>query len=268
MLLLNDFIAEVKPLLEETLEELIPLVGSPLFEAASYSLEEGKRLRPLLTLAVVSTFDQSLEAALHPTCALELIHTYSLIHDDLPCMDDDDIRRKKPSLHKAYSESTAVLTGDFLLTLAFEVLANAPDITSEQKLKLISCLSQRAGEKGMIGGQVLDIAYQGNFDSLTTLVDTHRKKTGALFKAAFEFGAILCNQPLETFQEMGDHLGLAYQIVDDLLDQDGIISMLGEEKTSEWASTLHEKTLLAIQKLDRPAPILEQLATYLIFRNV
>lgn len=267
MSILNDFFTQLLPPLEETLKRLLPAADSPLFEAAQYSFHEGKRLRPLLTLAVVATFDGSIEQALQPACALEMIHTYSLIHDDLPCMDDDDFRRNRPSLHKAFAESTAVLTGDCLLTYAFEVLAEAPGVRDDQKLKLISTLAHRSGAEGMIGGQVLDIAHQGDFPELATLIETYEKKTGALLTAALEFGAILSNQPLAPFQEMGHHLGLAYQIVDDWLDQDGAVALLGEEYIAEWTADLCENALAQIAKLGRPAPLLEELVSYLIFRD-
>jgi len=259
----DPFIARAAPLVEETLTQLTAS-AFPLLKPIRHGLLGGKRLRPLLTLAVVDTYDAPLERALIPAAALELIHTYSLIHDDLPCMDNDDLRRGKPTLHKAFSESTAVLTGDALLTYAFEVLANAPHLTDSEKVALTSILATRSGMAGMIGGQVLDIAHMGKFESLASLTETHQKKTGALITAALEFGAILADQPLEPLQNLGAHLGLAYQVVDDLLDGDGAAELLGIEEAREWAHALHDQAIKAIE----PAPLLEELVSHLIFKRL
>src|SRR5262249_10090652 len=132
-----------------------------------------------------------LKAALHPACALEMIHTYSLIHDDLPCMDDDDYRRGKPALHKQYSEGHAVLTGDYLLTYAFEILADSPHLTADKRIKMISTLAKRIGSHGMVGGQVMDLALEGEPVNLETLDLLHQHKTAALLVAALEFGGII-----------------------------------------------------------------------------
>lgn len=250
----------MKERIDQTLQQLLPPTENSLFEAAHYSLEGGKRLRPLLTLAIAP-----LEKALHPACALEMIHTYSLIHDDLPCMDDDDFRRGKPSLHKAYPESHAVLTGDFLLTYAFEVLANAPHLSDTQKNRLIATLALRSGSHGMIGGQVLDMT-EGN-QNLEQLLKMHAKKTGALITAACEFGGIIADQAdLTPFQAIGEYLGLAYQIVDDILDGDGIVDVIGQSQAEEFAEDLFEKASKIIETL--PSPQLALLAKEMIFRSV
>ncbi|MBS0629039.1 MAG: polyprenyl synthetase family protein [Verrucomicrobia bacterium] len=316
----------MKEHINRTLLELLPLNGELLFEAAHYSLEGGKRLRPLLTLAIVQTFDQPIEHALRPACTLEMIHTYSLIHDDLPCMDDDDFRRGKPSLHKAYHESHAVLTGDFLLTYAFEVLATAPNLTDTQKTRLIATLAHRAGSQGMIGGQILDIAEATAKHPMPRKIDDfesacqqqsgqspapeyileesrtrgkggkmaqkcdfaahrycaiasegktddfqqmHAKKTGALITAACEFGGIIANiDDLTPFQTIGQHLGLAYQIVDDILDNDGLVEVIGLNEAEELAEKLFNQAMQSIQTLPNGAPKLAQLAQEMIFRSV
>lgn len=268
MLQLENFFSQTTPLINQTLETLLPQKGEKLVEAALYSLEGGKRLRPLLTLAVVATFEEPLEKALYPASALEMIHTYSLIHDDLPCMDNDDLRRGKPTLHKAFSESHAVLTGDFLLTYAFEVLAKAPYLEEGEKNSLIAILARRCGREGMIGGQISDIEFQDNFPDLPTLIQNHTKKTGALITAALEFGAILTHQPLPPLQKIGEYFGLAYQIVDDILDHNGAATLLGMDKAKKMAQELYEKVLVEIQSLSHPAPLLEALASLLIFRTV
>lgn len=189
-----------------------------LYCAGRYALlSGGKRIRPLLTLAVGELFDAPLSSLLIPACAIELIHTYSLIHDDLPAMDNDDFRRGQPSLHKAYDEATAILTGDYLLTFAFELLSTAPNLSSEQKLHLITALAKASGALGMIGGQIMDI--QNYHDK--ELVDA--KKTGALIGVAVLFGAIVANVSQERYRQLsffGEKIGLLFQLCDDILDGD------------------------------------------------
>lgn len=151
-----------KELIEKKLEELIPESKETQFLAARYALlNGGKRIRPLIAVTTVDALGGDSGRAIPFACALELIHTYSLIHDDLPCMDDDDMRRGKPSLHKAFNEAIAILTGDYLLTYAFEILASGSHLKAEQKLELIHSLSKAAGGHGMIRGQVMDIEYGG-----------------------------------------------------------------------------------------------------------
>ena len=214
---MNDHLQKI----DQTLEGWLP-PQNLLFEAARYALfGGGKRLRPLLTLATTSVLKGNTEAALAPACTIELIHTYSMIHDDLPCMDDDDFRRGKPTLHRKYSEGHAVITGDFLLTYAFEKLATAPYITAEQKEKMIALLAIRSGSQGMIGGQVSDLASEGQTLSINALRSLHKKKTGALIVASIEFGAIVAHAStdhLESLKCFGEALGLAFQVADDILD--------------------------------------------------
>ena len=201
-------------LIEKKLSEI--LTNTHLGEAARYAvLGGGKRIRPRLVIAAAELYGAPVEHSLLPACALELIHSYSLIHDDLPCMDDDDFRRGKPSLHKVYGEAHALLVGDFLLTLAFELLTGSPHLTPLQRLELIKTLTLRAGGDGMIGGQVLDLAQHSNTEEI------HRKKTAALFIAACEFGGIIGDHSdLEFLREFGENLGLAFQLLDDLADGD------------------------------------------------
>ncbi|HXW60695.1 MAG TPA: polyprenyl synthetase family protein [Myxococcota bacterium] len=211
-------IQSLKESIEAELSRLLPAeAGNPLYAAARYSLlAPAKRIRPLFTLLISQLFDpNSLAKAMRPACALELIHTYSLIHDDLPCMDDDDFRRGQPSLHRVYNEGHAILVGDFLLTFAFEVLAEAPALPSSQKIDLIRILSKAAGANGMVGGQVLDLSGTSDSTTLNLL------KTAALFQAAFKFGGIITNVSsdiLNVLETLGTHVGLLFQLVDDLLD--------------------------------------------------
>lgn len=209
--------------IDDTLDALIalkPCLHQKLYEAARYSLfSGGKRIRPLLTLAITHALHGEIESALFPACAIECIHTYSLIHDDLPCMDDDDFRRGKPTLHKVYSEGQAVLVGDYLLTFAFECLTKAPLLSAEEKIALISLFSEAAGGDGMVGGQLLDICPTPN----ASLMQIHRMKTGALFHASVKAGGIITKAStptLESLSLLGHQIGFLFQIVDDILDND------------------------------------------------
>ncbi len=272
--------------IEEHLNRLIPenkgLYGA-LYEGARYSLlSGGKRLRPILTLATVETLQGSPEAALSPACALECIHTYSLIHDDLPCMDNDDFRRGKPTLHKVYPEGHAVLAGDFLLTVAFEIIANAPLLTDQQKVQLTRVIAEASGGEGMIAGQVLDLACTGKNLNLQTLELIHSKKTAALIQASILCGGIVANataSQMDVLRKFGYQIGLAFQIIDDVLDvTDGeekhgkkggsdaanhkttYVSLLGIEGARHQAHNLLTSALEAIRSLPYDSSLLQQLA--------
>lgn len=243
--------------LEEFFETPSHLLIAPLFEAALYSLSSGKRLRPLLVLKSAELFNVSPEIAAAPACALEMIHTYSLIHDDLPCMDDDDLRRGKPTLHKMFNEGHAVLTGDMLLTYAFEILSSAQGLSSDAKLKLVRTLSERAGSSGMLGGQVIDLATEELDLDLKTILLMHKQKTGALFSCALEFGGIMGEasaDDLLLLKQIGEEFGIAYQIYDDLEDE-------GEEGAScLQVLTPEQAKLLAQEKLDLAHTLLNSLS--------
>lgn len=219
------------------LEEQKEAVPTYLFQAARYSIfPTGKLFRPMLVFVCGEAFGAETESLLSPACALELIHTYSLIHDDLPCMDDDDYRRGKPSLHKAYPEAHAVLTGDFLLTYAFEILSTADNLSAEQKIALVHSLSTRAGREGMVGGQALDIAFTGKSLDWNILKEIHLGKTAALVQAAVEFGAIIGgvdSKQMQVLQNFSKCLGLAFQIQDDILDVKGSMQILGKPNGSD-----------------------------------
>jgi geranylgeranyl diphosphate synthase type II len=254
--------------IESALDSLIPPQSSVshalLFEAARYSLlsPAAKRLRPLLLLATVDALGGSREAALIPACSLELIHTYSLIHDDLPCMDDDDLRRGRPTLHKVYPEGQAILAGDFLLTYAFEKLATAPHLSALQKIDLITSLAQSAGGEGMIGGQVIDLslAQAKTLPSWEVLCAMHRKKTAALIVAAIDCGAIISHASTSTrelLQKAGQSLGLAFQIVDDILDVMGREEEIGKPVGSDARNA--KTTAVSLLGLDRARALSEEL---------
>lgn len=220
-----------KELIEGALTEYLKPINGPhetIYKAMNHAMSAGgKRIRPTLTLAACQACGGKMEDALPFACALEMIHTYSLIHDDLPCMDDDDFRRGKPTCHKVYGEAMAVLAGDGLLTLAFETAANAT-LPADRIVKGIQTLSHLAGAEGMIGGQVVDMESEGKDISKETLTFLHQHKTGALLRAAVLLGGIAAGaseQELEQLNAYGEALGLAFQIQDDILDVTGTAEM-------------------------------------------
>lgn len=219
---------------EIMLQEIVDYTeNAALAESMTYSVKAGgKRIRPLLLLTTMVAFGQPLTTgAYQSAAALEMVHTYSLIHDDLPAMDNDDYRRGKLTNHKVYGEALAILAGDGLLTLAFQVMAQA-EVTGEQKIQLLQLLSQAAGTQGMVAGQVADIQGENQTLQLADLWAIHDKKTGALIRFAFLAGGILSNQPeaiLVELTELARHLGLAFQIRDDILDVTSTKELLGKE---------------------------------------
>lgn len=280
---IEEYIKNKGMLVEKRLDELVVEKNVPyndLLSAARYSLlAGGKRLRPILTLATAETLGVNFEHALDPACALEMIHTYSLIHDDLPCMDDDDFRRGKPSLHKAFPESVAVLAGDFLLTFAFEVTANAAHLTSQQKVELVCLLAKNAGAEGMIGGQVMDIESEGKSIDIEFLRSIHERKTGALIISAIECGGILANvstSNMDILKQFGREIGLAFQINDDVIDvtsnknsdikknKTTYVTLLGLEKAAALANTHYKAALEKLEKLPYNTELLSGLVERLI----
>ena len=227
---------------------------STLFNACEYTLSGGgKRVRPILIYASALAIKPDCELSrLDPlACAIEMIHTYSLVHDDLPAMDDDDLRRGRPSCHIAYGEAVAILTGDALHTRAFELLTEAPQHTCEQRLALIRTLAAAAGPRGMIAGQAIDIAVTGKELNLEQLQTMHTLKTGALIQAGLTMGAISCganNAQLESLEQYGSHIGLAFQVTDDVLDVEGSTEVLG--KTQGKDSTANKATYVQLLGLD------------------
>lgn len=245
-----------------------------LFKAARYSLfSKGKRLRPLLLLTTVEVLKGNLERALQPACALEMIHTYSLIHDDLPCMDNDDFRRGKPTLHKVFPEWQALLAGDFLLTYAFEVIATSPGLHAEEKLKLVHLFSSKAGGEGMVAGQVIDLL--GSALTVEHLQEMHHLKTGMLVQAALEAGALLATKEERVASELkqfGQKIGLAFQIIDDVLDaaeeEVNYATLLGPEKAKASALTLLESAKEHLRTLQLHQSKLSLLADKLVLREI
>ena len=210
---------------------------SGVIDSAEYSLlAGGKRLRPFLVHSFCSMCQGKEEDALAPASAIEMLHTYSLIHDDLPCMDNDDYRRGKPTNHKVFGEATAVLTGDGLLTEAFSVICNS-SLSNDIKVKLVSVLSSRAGLLGMIGGQEIDLKSEGVNISQETLLTLQRKKTGMLFEAASQMGCIASgnysDSLLSAASSFAHSFGLAFQITDDILDVTGSSEIIGKNVGSD-----------------------------------
>jgi geranylgeranyl diphosphate synthase type II len=231
-----------------------PGAGSALLKkSVEYSLlSEGKRFRPSLCVLIAEAFSQDPAVVLPWACAIEMIHTYSLIHDDLPCMDNDDFRRGKPTNHKVFPESTALLAGDALLTEAFSLLATEYAHKSHLGLRLVGLLAQAAGCQGMVGGQALDLSAKADLQTKEELLLMHRLKTGALIRVCCEGAAVICertSQEVELCRKFGEDLGLAFQLADDILDsQDSKL-----EKGSLPASIGLEQTKLDLLQVSEQA---------------
>ena len=235
---LATYLAEKKVLVEKRLEAILsasPAFSGELGDAMKYSLlSDGKRIRPGLAIAACEAMDGDVETVLPFAAAVEMIHTYSLIHDDLPCIDNDDLRRGKPTCHKMFGDAVALLAGDALLTEAFRVMtdprqsAASPEITK----KVVYEIARAAGAAGMVGGQAVDVIYEGKKGTKRIVNLIHRKKTGALIRASVLTGALVGNannKELKCFTTYGESIGLAFQIMDDLLDVEGTEAAVGKK---------------------------------------
>jgi len=239
---LADIMAERRTLVEAALTQWLPGAEVPpvtIHEAMRYSvLAGGKRLRPMLAFFGCEAVGGKLEDAMPAAVALELIHTYSLVHDDLPAMDDDDYRRGRPTCHKVYGEAVAILAGDALLTHAFLVLADpaAGGVPASRRLQIVAEIASAAGSVGMVGGQTMDIQAEGQRLDPETLLVLHAKKTGALLRASLRVGALAGGADeaaLAALTRYGERLGLAFQIVDDILDIEGNSAEMGKTAGSD-----------------------------------
>ena len=281
------------PVIENKLNELLPESGerySSAVNAMRYSLlSGGKRIRPILLLEFYSLFGGRAEGALNFAAAIEMIHTYSLIHDDLPCMDNDDIRRGKPSCHKAFGYDTALLAGDALLTHAFLAAASTADIPPEMVSRAISVLAQKAGIYGMVGGQVMDLDFEKNGANGEELTAMYIKKTSCLLEAAAMCGAVLAGADEETVkktEEYAENLGLAFQITDDILDctadektlgkpigsdekngKTTFVTLLGLDGAKQRAALLTKKAEDILNGFSGDTSYLKELTEYLLNRN-
>lgn len=271
-------------------EEVQP---SHLHKAMRYAvLGNGKRIRPVLVYAAGEAFNVDLRALDSPACAVELIHAYSLIHDDLPAMDNDDLRRGRPTCHRAFDEATAILAGDALQALAFQILANSPGIrvNAEQRLKMIGILALASGSRGMAGGQAIDLAAVGKKLNIAELENMHIHKTGALIRASVELGALSANNVnADAFEKVSHYakcIGLAFQIQDDILDVESDTETLGKPQGSDMqrnkptypellglegarkaARELHGEALESLVSFDHKADPLRWIADYIVERQ-
>lgn len=242
-------------LVEGRLKSYLPTVlhgQNDVVKAMKYSLNGGgKRLRPVLTLEFCKCCGGNRHDAIDFACAVEYIHTYSLIHDDLPCIDDDDMRRGKESCHIAFGEDTALLAGDALLTHAFQILADS-DMDAEKRIKAVGLLAQNSGVSGMIGGQVLDLLWENREPSVKELLTIHKMKTGALISCAAILGCIAADASEEQIvaaSSFAYHLGIAFQIQDDILDVMGDASVTGKPSGSDADN--NKKTYVSVAGLDK-----------------
>lgn len=286
--LIKDYQARLDSRLDIILSESGQLYDEVL-RACNYSvLNGGKRIRPVLLLEFYKLCGGDDDCAYNFACALEMIHSYSLVHDDLPCMDNDDMRRGKPSCHKAFGESTALLCGDALLTEAFSVAAKTKGIPSERVVKALMHLSSSAGVAGMIGGQMIDMSLNADADD-NVLYDMYRLKTGALLKTACAIGCILAgadDEHIAIAEKFGENVGIAFQIIDDILDcqgdaktlgkpvgsdeknnKDTIVVRLGVEYCRELAKKYTDEAYESLEQFEGDATNLKELAAYLLERN-
>ena len=289
-----EALAGAAKLTDAALDRLIAVpegLEARVFDAMRYAaLAPGKRLRPFLVLASSRLFGVSERGALQVAAAIELVHCYSLVHDDLPAMDDSDLRRVRPTCHKAFDEATAVLAGDGLLTLAFEVLAH-PDTHGDPTVRceLVRALAQAAGSSGMVGGQMIDLIAENRSLDIGAITRLQRLKTGALIAFACEAGAILAKASTEVrlaLRGYAHDLGLAFQIADDLLDVEGsagqtgkpvgqdvaagkatFVSILGVERARDQAELLVRQAVAHLDLFEERADLLRQAARFVIERR-
>ncbi|MES0396838.1 MAG: polyprenyl synthetase family protein [Syntrophobacteria bacterium] len=290
---LKQYLEDRRLMVEEALEVALPQQDGPetrVVEAMRYSLfAGGKRLRPILCLAASEAVGGDLKAAMPAGCALEMIHTYSLIHDDLPAMDDDDLRRGKPTNHKVFGEAIAILAGDGLLTEAFVLLSDYNSLLSERAVQVIGVIAEAASYRGMVGGQVVDILSQNKRAELETVQQMHSRKTAALIAAATESGALSgkgSEAQVAALARYGRAIGLAFQIADDILDIEGDTELLGKttgadeargkvtypaavglERSRQAANEMVNDALAALEGFDDRANPLRSLANYIITRK-
>ncbi len=276
-------------MINNALEEYLPKSDDIVSEAMKYSVRNGgKRIRPMLTLEFCKACGVEPRKALPFACAVEMIHTYSLIHDDLPCMDDDDYRRGKPSCHIAFGEANALLAGDALLTLAFETAARA-DVAAENVVRAVKELSYSAGILGMVGGQVLDLQNENKALTLPELEQIHNLKTGELIRVACVLGCVAAGadeEKIKAAESYAKGIGLTFQIVDDILDvtsdaetlgkpigsdaenqKTTYVSLLGIEKSKEVAAELTQKAKAALAVYEENTEALSLLADNLLIRK-
>ncbi len=293
---LKEYLISTQSRVERALDARLPSAGvlpKKLHEAMRYStLDGGKRMRPMLTYATGKALGLSEDILDGPACAVELIHVYSLIHDDLPAMDDDDLRRGKATSHIAYDEATAILTGDALQALAFDVLATDPSIkvAAESRLKMIATLTKASGSLGMVGGQAIDLESVGTQLTLPELENMHIHKTGALIRASVNMAALakigLDPEIAKNLDHYAKCIGLSFQVKDDILDEESDTATLGKTQgkdqdndkptypallglngAKEKAQELHEQAVKSLTGFGPEADLLRDLSLYIIQRD-
>ena len=260
---LDEYIAARQRMIDETLDRLVPpehCAPEVIHKAMRYSLfAGGKRIRPILCMAAADAVSDAAPDVEAAACSLELIHTYSLIHDDLPALDNDDLRRGRATCHKVFGDAMAILAGDALLTLAFQVLAQLP-VDADRRVRLAEELAVAAGTvDGMIAGQVRDLEGEGKRATAVLLEQIHRAKTGALLRASLRMGGVYAGADeaqLEALSKFGEHVGLAFQIVDDILDVEQPSEKLG--KTAGKDAQQHKITFPAVYGLERSREMAEE----------
>jgi len=292
---LQTLIEQSQQRVEKMLDHWLPdanTLPNDLHAAMRYSvLNGGKRVRAVLVYMVGEALNIDIEALDGPACAVEIIHAYSLIHDDLPAMDDDDLRRGKPTCHRQFDEATAVLAGDALHSLAFYILAHDPAIqaSDHKRLKMVECLANAIGSRGMAGGQAIDLASEGKTLTLAELENMHIHKTGALIRASVELAALSGDCPLSHHKALDKYakcVGLSFQIRDDILDIEADTetlgkpqgadlarnkstypSLLGMSESKRWANELHLDATQAIEIIGEKSKALNWLSSYIIERG-
>lgn len=289
---LDSYLKEKKAIVETALDQSVAIAEPvTVYEAMRYSLlAGGKRLRPILCLAACEMLGGTQAMAMNTACALEMIHTMSLIHDDLPAMDDDDLRRGKPTNHKVYGEDIAILAGDGLLSYAFEYVARTKNVPADRLLQVVIRLGQAVGAEGLVGGQVVDLQSEGKPDvSIETLNFIHTHKTGALLEVCVTSGAILAGAgeaEIAKLQKYAQNIGLTFQIIDDILDITQTAEELGKtagkdidaqkatypsiwglEKSRAEAQRLTDEAIASLEAYGEGAAPLKALAEYIINRK-
>jgi len=282
-------ILEVNKALRKYLEEK-DNPQATIYKAMDYSLQAGgKRVRPVLMLACAEMMGAEQEKVMPFACAMEMIHTYSLIHDDLPCMDDDDLRRGKPTNHKVYGEAMAVLAGDGLLNFAYETILKYSQVSPNMTLAAMAIIAESAGVEGMIGGQVIDLESEGKAVDAITLMTMHLHKTAALIMASAKVGALLGGggrDDLNAMEEFARYLGIAFQIKDDILDVSGseevlgksigsdkenekstFVSVYGLEQSEKMLTDYTQKAIEALSRYGTKAEFLINLSNFLLDRD-
>lgn len=293
---LKTYLSACQNRIERALDARLPsenILPQTLHQAMRYSvLDGGKRTRPLLTYATGQALGLNEEVLDAPACAVEFIHVYSLIHDDLPAMDNDDLRRGKPTCHKAFDEATAILAGDALQAQAFEILATDPSIkvNAEARLKMIHCLTKASGSQGMVGGQAIDLGSVGTKLTLPELENMHIHKTGALIRASVNLAALSKPDLDPAIAKQLDHyakcIGLSFQVKDDILDIESDTATLGKTQgkdndndkptypallgmagAKQKAQELHEQAVASLSSFGKEADLLRDLSLYIIERS-